>query len=457
MKNLLTVLFSAGALLMLTGCGPANTPPSDGPQEPGDAKAVAFSVGWCTSEDPAAAATKAATDAIEGLGCPAKGVIFYEYFPKTIQDAEGKDKEVPDADKDALVLPALREAVGAVPTIGCRARSLVNGGTMLSNTVAVLAIGGESVSCKAVKAELVADRRAVGTKIAEQLADVKDMKLLMALSEMNLSFDTTEGVSVEDFIRGIVDTAGGDVTLFGGNCMPNDYPADKGGVQFLDDETLEGHVVALGIGGPIAIHANHTNEFKSSDETVEVTKADDKWILQLDGKPAADVYREIRGMKPEDEFTSDSQHPIGVIVTEDKVYLRMVLEEDKEKGALRFVAAVPEGTKIKILIGGFDAQAILDAAKEGITESLAQAGDAEPLVALLSNCCARGFRLREFRKASECEIKQAILPVVDAKGGFPIFGFYAWGELGPIAGPFGGLKCMYQQHTFVSAVVTESK
>jgi len=40
---------------------------------------------------------------------------------------------------------------------------------------------------------------------------------------------------------------------------------------------------------------------------------------------------------------------------------------------------------------------------------------------------------------------------------FPLFGFYAWGELGPIAGPFGGLSCMYQQHTFVSAVITEEK
>jgi len=119
---------------------------------------------------------------------------------------------------------------------------------------------------------------------------------------------------------------------------------------------------------------------------------------------------------------------------------------------------VPVGTKIKILIGGFDAQAILDSAGEGIAEPLKKAGDAEPLVALLSDCCARGGRLREFRKSEECEIKQAILPAMGSKGGtFPIFGFYAWGELGPIAGEFGGLPCMYQQHTFVSAVVTEQK
>ena len=241
--------------------------------------------------------------------------------------------------------------------------------------------------------------------------------------------------------------------------MPNDYPDDKGGIQFIDDEVLEGHVVAMGIGGPVAVHANHTNEFELSEKTVEVTEADDKWILTFDDRPAAEVYRELRGMEPEDPFTSDSQHPIGVIVTDDekKVYLRMVLEERKDDGALRFVAAVPEGTKVKILIGGFDAKAILDSAAEGITESINKAGDAEPLVAILSDCCARGGRLREFRSAGECEIKQAILPALGDKAGFPIFGFYAWGELGPIAGDFAGLPCMYQQHTFVSAVLTEEE
>jgi hypothetical protein len=419
---------------------------------------VAFAVASATNDDPASAAKTAAMEAVAGLGCPAKGLIFYEYFPKTTKDAEGEDKEVPDTKKEKAVLPALRSVAGSMPVIGCRARSLTSKGTKLENTVAVLALGGEALACKVAKAELVEDRKAVGSAIAQGLSDVEDLKLLMALSEMNLSFDTTEGISVEDFIRGIVETAGEDVTLFGGNCMPNDYETDKGGVQFMNDETLAGHVVAMGIGGPIAVHANHTNEFAASEETLTVTKADDKWVYELDGKPASDVYREVRGMKPDEEFTSDWQHPIGVIVGDEKVYLRMVLEEDGEKKGLRFVAAVPEGTKVKILKGGDDPKAILASAAAGITESLSQAGDAKPLLALLSNCCARGMRLREFRQGEECEIRGAILPVVDEQGGHvPIFGFYAWGELGPIAGPFAGLRCMYQQHTFVSAVLTEAE
>jgi hypothetical protein len=445
-----------GALLVgLAGCAGGIAGKAEDWVKAGDPASAAFAVGWCTDEDPAKAGETAAANALKALGCPAKGLIFYEYFPKTLKGKDGKDKEVPDTEKEKKVLPGVKAAAIGVPVIGCRARGLVNGGTKLVNTVAALAIGGRKITCKAVKVELADDRLAIGRAIANGLKDVPDLKLVFALSEMRLSFETKEGVSVEDLIRGVLE-AGKGVVLFGGNCMPNEAGVDLAGVQFIHDQMLAGHVVAMGIGGPIAVYANHTNEFTPSTETVTVTKAKDKWVYELDGKPAPEVYRQIRGMKPDEALTSDWQHPIGVIVSPEKVYLRMVLEEDKEKKGLRFVAAVPEGTKVKVLKGGADAQAILASAGEGVRESLAKAGGAKPLVVLLSDCCARGMRLGQFGKPTDCEVKDAILPALGAKSVL-VFGFYAWGELGPIAGPFGGLTCMYQQHTFVSVVLCEAK
>jgi hypothetical protein len=469
----------AAALLFLGGCsqdasrsGPADPAGAEGPcdccagsaatdqtastaHRSGSPQGVAFAVAWASDPDPAQAAKIAAVKAIDDLGCPAKGIIFYQYFAKTVLDADGNEQEAPDTERERAVLPALRSVAGGVPVIGCRAVPLASGGTMPSDAVVVLAIGGQKVSCKVAKAELGDDRLAVGQAVAEQLADVEDLKLVVALSEMSLSFETKEGVSVEDFIRGLLEAAGKGVTLFGGNCLPNAYPDDLGGIQFIDDEIVEGSVVAMGIGGPIAVFANHTNEFVPSDETLTVTKAEDKWVHELDGRPAADVYRELRGMEADEEFTSDWQHPIGVIVAPEKVYLRMVLEENKESKALRFVAAVPQGTKVKVLKGGDDAEAVLAAARRGMTELLDKAGSSRPLLALLSNCCARGFRLREFGAAEQCEIRNAVMPVIEQRGAFPVFGFYAWGELGPIAGTFDGLDCMYQQHTFVAVVLAE--
>ena len=55
-----------------------------------ECKAVDFSVAWCTNEDPKAAAETAVKEAMAGLAGSAKGLIFYEYYPKTVKDAEGK-------------------------------------------------------------------------------------------------------------------------------------------------------------------------------------------------------------------------------------------------------------------------------------------------------------------------------------------------------------------------------
>jgi hypothetical protein len=287
-----------------------------------------------------------------------------------------------------------------------------------------------------------------------------------------LSFGAPQGYSVEDFIRGTLEKSPRGTTLFGGNSMPHE---GLKGRQFLNGQALEGHVVAVGIGGPLKVYSNHTNEFEPSSQSVTVTKARDKWVLEFDGKPAEQVYRQLRGMAPDEKLTSDSWHPIGVVVAPGKVYLRMILDwvdkdgKDREgkpvdvpAGSLRFVSPVVEGTKVQILKGQVEVadrvKAIIRSAGQGISESMGEAksnGDTPALV-LISDCCARGFRLRRFRQEAgnqkADEVPEAIIP---AMGGpeVPVLGFYAYGELGAIRGQYQGLRHQYQQHTFVSAVI----
>ena len=122
-------------------------------------------------------------------------------------------------------------------------------------------------------------------------------------------------------------------------------------------------------------------------------------------------------------------------------------------GALRCVRPIAEGTTLRVLRGGDDAGAIIDSATQGAAEMMQEAQDsgAAPLLALLSTCCARGMRLRMFGKGGEDEVLGGILPVTQRK--FPVFGFYAWGELGPIKGEYQGLRHQYQEHTFVGVLL----
>lgn len=456
---------------MMTGCGKEEVETGKNVMTSGTIDKVRFAVAWSTDEDPPTAGKEAIEAAVNALGCPAKGVIFYTYY----QDVDFVPDEQSQATAVKADVPAERDVVKAVasvcgeeiPNIGCRARSLTNGGTLLENAVAVLAIGGEQASVVAKAVPILDDRRASGRQIATAMKKVKDLSIIIALAEMRLSFEAKEGVSVEDFIRGVLDGCPEGVTLFGGNSMPDDMAAKYlAGAQFIMGNPLKGHIVAMGIGGPIRTFGNHTNEFRPSEQTVAVSETRDKWIISFDGRPAMDVYRELRGMKPEEEISDDWQHPIGVVVGEGKEYVRMILnwvgpdgkdkdgkESDLPVGSLCFVAPVVDGAKVKILAGGDDARAVVASAKQGITEVLAEAEEAnvKPALCLLSNCCARGMRLRSFREGNDDEVTEAIIPSMTKE--IPLFGFYAWGELGRIKGEYQGMSHQYQQHTFVSALV----
>ena len=437
----------------------------------GSPDTIQFAVGYSScSEGAGSAAEKAAKAAIGAIEGTPHAVAFYTYY----QDADFKPDESSqatackaDLKAEDLVAATINKICAGVPNIGCRARVLTNAGTLLKNAVTVLAIGGKQAAAAVGAAPIRDDRLATGKAIAAAVKDVKDLKIILALAEMRLSFEAKEGVSVEDFIKGALDGAPEGTTLFGGNSMPDDMASAGGlaGKQFINGQALKGHVVTLGIGGPIVNFGNHANEFTPSAKTATVTKAKGKWVIELDGKPAEGVYRTLSGMKAEEELTSDWLHPIGVDLGDGKNYTRMVLnwvKDGKDKdgkavdvpdGSLAFVAPVVEKTKIFCLACQQKPEPIVASAKAAITESVAaaKAASAEPALLMMSNCCARGMRLRTFRSGNDDEITEAVLPALGK--GVPIFGFYAWGELGRIQGDYRGMNHQYQQHTFVSNIV----
>lgn len=439
----------------------------------GDAASVRNAVAWARGADAAATARAATAEAIAALGCPAQAVVFHTYYQdKAFTPDEQSQATAVQADiaAEQAAARAVAEVCGTVPSIGCRARGLANGGTVLKDGVVVMAIGGQRLTCAVAKVPIHDDRRRSGKELVQALSSAADLRVALLFAEMRLSFEAKDGVSVEDFIAGMIAEGPRGLAVFGGNSMPDDMKMnDLRGAQFFRGEALKGHIVALGLGGPIRFYGNHEDEFVPSGPALAVTAADGKWVRAIEGRPAAEVYRETRGMPAHEVFTSDWLHPIGVVVNPNKEYVRMVLDwvdaqgRDKDgkpssqpTGSLRFVAPVPVGTRIRILRGGRDPEAIVRSSRQAVVENLAEARNdgAVPLMVLASDCCARGMRLRTFSRLDDDEVPRSVIPAMKDLGGeLPFFGFDAWGELGQIKGTYQGLSYQYQQHTFVSGVI----
>jgi len=365
----------------------------------------------------------------------------------------------------------------------------VQGGPLTDRGVAVLAIGGDQARCRAAMIPISDDRGKTGRRLAADMESVPRLAMVYMMSEMRLSFEQKPDLQPDKFLDQLVANCPRQTVLFGGNGM-NDDPGMKGekalaGRQFFNGQAVAGHVVAMGIGGPLKVYTDQAHEFVPAPKTVTVTKVQGKWIIELDHKPAADIYRKLRGMKKSEAFTSDWKHPIGMMVSPGGAQLRMILNwigrtgKDKNgrksplpPGSLRFAEAIDVGTPIQILSGGDDAQAILNAARSCVARSLAaaRADHAAPKLVLVSDCCARAMRLAALGEKGENIVKDGVLPALaearkkeektegkeDEKKKIepiPVFGFSAFGQIAPAPGNSNKKTCRFLQHTFVSAVL----
>ena len=462
-KNELHEFFLLGCLCLgLAGCGSGPT----------------FATAWSPDPDPAQAGRQAAEKAIAKLGpVPLKGLMFTVYYQQKDFTSGDPTKYLPDTQAELAAARAIAEVASksspktSTPSLGCRARGLSRGGTLIKRGVLVLAIGGDQIRCTTTVAPILADRQAIAKRIARGLSRLGgQLKLIFLMSEMKLNFDNSQGAGPEGFIRTLLGNSPRGVVVLGGNSM-ND-PASTGqdrlaGAVFVNGEVKKNCVGAMGLAGPVRVYSAQADEFKPAGKSVLVTEARGKWVVSLNEKPAAAVYREIRRMGQAERFTCDWQHPVGVVCGPGERHLEMILNWvgknglDKDAkpsklppGSLRFGAEIAAGNRLKILTGGDNALAILKSAKQATADALAKAREdkAKPALLLAVSCCTRDMRLRAFGKGRSDEVRDGILPTLD-KAKTPIFGFYSYGGLGPLGGKFQKLSHAFQNHTFLAAIL----
>ena len=200
---------------------------------------------------------------------------------------------------------------------------------------------------------------------------------------------------------------------------------------FCNGETLDGGAVGMVVSGGVRVRALVSQGCRPFGKHLVITKADRNCILQLGGKPALEKLAEQVGELtiPERSLLQRGLH-LGVAMDARKrqhhrgdFLVRNVIGFVKDQGAILVTDVVKPGMTVQFHLR--DAETASEDLHLLLKE--ARASGVQPLGGLLFSCNGRGSRMFEVPHHDAAAIAQVL-------GEFPLAGFFAAGEIGPIGG-----------------------
>ncbi|HVY25638.1 MAG TPA: FIST N-terminal domain-containing protein [Polyangiaceae bacterium] len=329
------------------------------------------------------------------------------------------------------VLEGVRAALGGdVLLLGCSVQGVVSNAELTEDGLAlgIMGFGGDQVDCAAaIEREIQLDSREKGRRLAQSLRVqlAGEPKIIM------LFYDPLCGADVEAMLEGIRFEV--ECPLVGGAAgQPWGPPRET--FQYWNREVLSHGVVALGLSGRFACEIGICHGTAPTGISSVVTKAAGNQIIEIDGRPAAEVWRETTGCKAE-EMAHQSHFAAWAVgverrSTDDRVerLIRGAFGFDLETGAMILQAAVPEGTRV--MLHHRTIENVLSGTDKMATDLVARLAGREPWAVMGFECAARTFPFLgpANTRAEHERLRGTVAPQA------PWLGMMAWGEIGPCAG-----------------------
>jgi hypothetical protein len=351
--------------------------------------------------DPSLAGSQAASVALSGRGEPGLLLVFASAAYDLLAIASGIADVAPD-----------------VPMVGCSTGGELAAAGPAERSVLVLALGGDELSFSTA-AVAAADPRDAGARAAACLGDLEasEHRVLLLLIDR-------EGARPEEIVRGAYSVAGAGVPLAGGVAghLHGADPATSGVLHA--GEVLRHAVVGVAIGSeaPLGVGVGHGRELVG--EPMLVTRATPGRVLELDGRPAAEVYRERLGAHVSG-FMAD--HPLGLRRRVGEAHLRSVLLDDAQDGGM--ACAVPAGTLVWMT--GRARAGALHPGDAACDDALAALGGRAPQALIVFDCHAR--RAAVSPEAAHDEAMR----LRERAGDGVLVGACTWGEIARARGSVG--------------------
>jgi hypothetical protein len=319
-------------------------------------------------------------------------------------------------------------APGDVPLVGCSTAGEIATSGPGDQGVVVLALGGPGFTVQTAAATSASTRlREAGAEAAQCLEALEERphRTLLLLSD-GLAGDQ------QAIVRGAYDVAGAAIPLVGG-CAGDDL-AMHATFQLHGEQVLQDAVigVALGSDAPLGIGVQHG--WRRVGDPVLVTRSAGHRVLELDDRPALDVYLERLGAPAAARtdpaaFTRYAlSHPLGLGRRSGEDHVRFVGGANFEDRSLGCIAEVPQGAIAFFMEG--DAESVLTATDGACASAIAALEGAPALGVLTFDCIAR-------RSVLGADITSEVARIGAACGGAPVAGFYTYGEIARTRGVSG--------------------
>jgi hypothetical protein len=353
-------------------------------------------------------------------------------------------------DQPAL-LRALRVELGPdIPVFGCSVQGVIGNGLVREGgyLLGSIGLGGESLRVVAsIEHGIEKDTRSKGKRLGSQMTARlgADPKVCLVL------YDPLCNADVEQMLAGLTEEVR--CPIIGGGAGQPFGPIVKT-FQYWQDEVLEHAAMSIGLGGPFTPEIGVCHGTSPTGLVMTVTKSDANTLLEIDGRPALEVWREVTGCTEEEVINQDfiSNWAIGIERTIDLpngdrqslYFVRAAFGFDLSKGAVIVQAAIAEGTRV--MLHHRTVAAVTEGTAAMGRDLSARLKGRRPWAVLGFECGARTSPfLGEQGTLNE---NQALQKIVGAD--VPWLGMMAWGEIAPVA-----TKPAFHNYTYPLLVLAE--
>ncbi|MEE9608649.1 MAG: FIST N-terminal domain-containing protein [Myxococcota bacterium] len=315
------------------------------------------------------------------------------------------------------LLDAAVETLGTEAVVGASGHGVVGSGAEHEGgaCVAVLAQSGLEAQ-PFLLPDLRGEEAEAGEEIAARLGGPpRPEDLVVVLPD-------PRGLRAEPLLQGLQKALGPARLVGAGAGDPISGPP----LQWLGRRIESGALAGIALRGGRPPRIGVTQACRPATELLTVTRSEGHWILELDGRPALDVYCEVARAPLADDLQRAAAFLLVALPRDCESPLRPggylvrhVVGFAPEQRAFALPEAVRRGQRIALV------QRDPDAAREDIKAMLSQLGGHRPILGLYFNCCARGSSFFGVGGLEAAYIERAF-------GQAPIAGMFGSCEIGPI-------------------------